>query len=137
MSTTLVIGLPGTGKTTYVKQNRGDALVFDLDYLKAVLTYSEIHSPDDEDARKVADTFLAAFVLFASLQRRDCFVIRTAPKLEELQTIHPDKMIVMTKEYDVSDREDYHSVDKELYNARITACIKWCDKNGVDVEYKE
>ena len=35
MSTTLVIGLPGTGKTTYVKEHRGNALVYDLDYIKA------------------------------------------------------------------------------------------------------
>ncbi len=137
MSTTLVIGLPGTGKTTYAKENRGDALVYDLDYLKAALTYSDVHSPDDEDARKVANAFLASFCLFAPLQRRDCFIIRTAPKLDELKVLKPDKLVVMTKEYDISNRADFHDVDKELYNIRITACIKWCDKNGVDIEIKE
>lgn len=139
MSTTLVIGLPGTGKTTYVKEHRGNALVYDLDYIKAALTYSDVHSHDDIAARKVADSFLAFFATYAPLyDGRNLYIIRTAPKLEEFAALKPDKLVVMTKEYDISGRGDYHDdVDKELYNARITACIKWCDKNGVDVEFKE
>lgn len=138
MNITLVIGLPGTGKTTYVKEKRGDALVFDLDYLKTALTYSDVHSPNDIDAMKVANSFLSSFVTTATERERDCFIIRTAPKMDELQMINPSKMVVMLKEYDISNRADYHDdVDRELYNTRIQACIKWCEKHGVELELKE
>lgn len=137
MSITLIIGFPGTGKTTYAKENCKGCLIYDLDYLKTALTYSDVHSADDEDARKVANSFLMPFVIMGQQRNRDLCIIRMAPKLEELTAIKPDKLIVMLTEYDISKREDFHEVDREMYEARITACIKWCDKNGVLVEMKE
>lgn len=137
MSTTLIIGLPGSGKTTYAKEHCKGCLFYDLDYLKAALTYSDVHDPDDEGARKVADSFLSSFLIFAPLQNRDLCVIRTAPKIAEMESIKPDKMVVMLSEYDITDRPDYHEVDTDEYNMRINACIKWCDKNGVELLLKE
>lgn len=137
MSVTLIIGFPGTGKTTYAKENCKGCLVYDLDYLKNALTYSDVHSADDEDARKVANSFLMPFVIMGQQRNRDLCIIRMAPKLEELTVIKPDKLVVMLTEYDISNREDFHEVDRDMYEARITACIKWCDKNGVLVEMKE
>lgn len=133
MSVTLVIGFPGTGKTTYAKEYCQGSLIYDLDYLKAALTYSDVHSSDDEDARKIANSFLMSFVIMGQQRNRDLCIIRTAPKIEELVAIKPDMLIVMLKEYNISDREDFHEVDRELYETRIAACIKWCDKNGVPV----
>lgn len=137
MSTTLIIGLVGTGKTTYAKGNRNGALVYDLDYLKASLTYSAVHDEDDECARKVANAFLETFIAEGRAFNRDLMIIRMAPKITEMTLIKPDKMVVMLKQYDVSSRADYHDIDVDLYEARISACIKWCDKNGVPIEYKE
>ena len=137
MSVTLIIGFPGTGKTTYAKENCKGCLVYDLDYLKNALTYSDVHSADDEDARKVANSFLMPFVIMGQQRNRDLCIIRMAPKLEELKAIKPDKLVVMLTEYDISNREDFHEVDRDMYETRITACIKWCDKNGVLVEMKE
>lgn len=137
MSVTLIIGFPGTGKTTYAKENCKGCLVYDLDYLKTALTYSDVHSADDEDARKVANSFLMPFIIMGQQRNRDLCIIRMAPKLEELTAIKPDKLIVMLTEHDISKREDFHEVDRDTYEARITACIKWCDKNGVLVEMKE
>ena len=137
MSTTLIIGLPGSGKTTYAKEHCKGCLFYDLDYLKAALTYSNVHDLDDEGARKVADSFLSSFLIFAPLQDRDLCVIRTAPKISEMETIKPDKMVVMLTEYDITGRADYHEIDIEEYNMRINACIKWCDKNGVEIVLEE
>lgn len=137
MSTTLIIGLVGTGKTTYAKENRNDALVYDLDYLKASLTYSDVHDEDDECARKVANAFLETFIAEGRAFNRDLLIIRMAPKITELSSIKPDKVVVMLKQYDVSPRADSHEIDIDLYEARISACIKWCDRNGIPIEYKE
>lgn len=137
MSTTLIIGLPGSGKTTYAKEHCKGCLIYDLDYLKAALTYSDVHAPDDEDARKIANSFLVPFLILAQQQSRDLCVIRMAPKIAEMETIKPDKMVVMLTEYDITGRDDYHEIDIEEYNMRINACIKWCDKNGVEIVLEE
>lgn len=138
MSTTLIIGLPGSGKTTYAKEHCKGCLFYDLDYLKAALTYSDVHAPDDEDARKLANSFLTTFMILSSgAFTRDLCIIRTAPKIAEMETIKPDKMVVMLTEYDITGRADYHEIDIEEYNMRINACIKWCDKNGVEIVLEE
>ena len=50
---TLVIGLPGTGKTTLVKQNIKDGLAYDLDYIAAAFCLSTV-GKDHAQARKMA-----------------------------------------------------------------------------------
>ena len=134
---TLIVGLIGTGKTEYAKAIANGALVYDLDYLKSSLTFSEVHSTDDPDARKVANAFLDTFIEVGRATGRDLIVIRMAPKLTELERIKPDKLVVMLKEYDVSDREDFHEIDRDEYGMRLNACAKWCDHHNVQIDFKE
>lgn len=48
---TLVCGLPGSGKTTYVKNNIKDGLCYDLDYIAWALRLEGEHTEFHQEAR--------------------------------------------------------------------------------------
>lgn len=86
----VVIGLPGAGKTTYVKNNKGlYDLVYDLDYLASALTLDHNINEESIDkcqiARSVANELLEPILkIFNKLDNVDTYIIRCAPDKHEM-----------------------------------------------------
>ena len=90
----LVCGLPGTGKTTYVKNHLGGGLAFDLDYLVGAFRLSDPKTNQTEAARKLANDLLQGFASKAIDYSPKVYIIRTAPSVEELEMIKPDRVVL-------------------------------------------
>ena len=96
--TVLVIGLPGTGKTTYAKQHLGaDGLCYDLDHLAAAFRLTEPKAERHGAARKMANDLLMGFAQNADIYSPVVFIIRTAPTLTEIDALEPDEVVVLSQ----------------------------------------
>ena len=89
----LVIGYAGAGKTTYVRQHLGSGLAYDLDYIAAAFRLrkpkEEVHDP----ARRMANSMVKAFAVNARRYTGTVYMIRTVPRLDELEAFEPDTIV--------------------------------------------
>lgn len=133
---TLVCGLPGSGKTTYVKNNMKDGLCYDLDYIAWALRLEGEHNDFHQEARLLANEFLYGFMTLAHKYTDDIWIIRTAPKEDELEFLKPNKIIIMKHQYDVSKRKDYSwvYVDEEEKIERLKCIKEYAQENKIDLK---
>lgn len=132
----LVIGLPGTGKTTWVKQHLKGGLAYDLDFISAAFRLTEPHKERNEPARKMANNMMRSFAQNAKRYAGTVFVIRTAPEIEEFCSINPDIVVIMNKEYAISNRKDYIKLPQALekeYLTNIGEIREYCRANDIEV----
>lgn len=125
----LVCGLPGTGKTTWVKEHLKNGLVYDLDAIAAAFRLRAPHEEYHDAARQMANGMLIAFATHARTYSRDVFVIRTAPDAVELEQISPDRVVICVKQYVV---RGY--LNKGQY-AKLMQVPDWCAERGIKPEY--
>lgn len=133
----LVIGLPGSGKTTYVQRHLEGGIAYDLDYLAAAFRLTAAHSEDHAAAIRLSNDLLTAFADRAQDYCSKVYIIRTAPTTDELAQIAPDKLIVCHGSYDISNRKDKKFVGVGRMSdltARIAAAVVWAKANGIEVE---
>ena len=131
---TLVIGLPGSGKTHYVKQNLGDGVVYDLDYIAAALRLSEPHTGRHEAARFITNDMILDFVNKARRRSKNIYVIRTAPSIFEVDQISPDKIIICRGSYNITNRPDYIPIDRYEYLRKIQSIINLSKEKNIPFE---
>lgn len=132
----LVIGLPGSGKTTWAKQHLRNGLAYDADYLAAAFRLTRPHEDTSASARKIANSMA---ISFAQNARRFCglvYVIRTAPTIEEFQEIAPDTVVICNRAFNISARKDYSKISKERADEmrqNIEEIRSFCKDNDIEV----
>lgn len=132
---TMVIGLPGAGKTTWVRNHLGaNGLAYDLDAIAAAFRLRGAHEEHHQAARRMAGALFKAFAQRAGEYSPDVYLIRTAGNVEELSKIHPDRLVVLRTQYDITKRKDYEPVELEKLAENISQEIEWCKANGIEVE---
>ena len=129
--TILVIGRPGVGKTTYVKERLKGGIVYDLDYIAAAL---RLKKPKEErywPARRVADKMLRGFVKAAHEFSRVVFVIRTAPTEDEIFEVNPTKVVILQGAYQNPEIDPERMRD---IAQRLKAAREYCERNDIRFE---
>lgn len=127
---TLVIGLPGAGKTTAVKSwAKKDALVYDLDYIAGALRLSEPKKDNNRAAHKMANAMLRSFAANVGRFASRAYIIRTAPPIEEAEAIDPDKIIHIAGQ---RERKDFSQNQIDAMEERISELREWAELNGVE-----
>ena len=129
--TTLVIGNPGAGKTTYVWQHLGNGMVYDLDAIAGALRLRPAKAERFKPARLLANSLLQGFADAAHRYVADVFVIRTAPTREEFDAIAPTKLVAIYGNYGSEEltEERRHSIAR-----RIRECVDAAKRLGIEVE---
>lgn len=131
----LVVGFPGSGKSTYVESELGlDAIAYDLDAIAGAFRLTEPHQERHKGARRMANALMKAFSQRAQEYAPRVFIIRSAPTLEEVATIRPDRVVVCTGTYDITKRKDHSEWDRELLAKRISDVRKYCAMNSIPIE---
>lgn len=135
----LVIGMPGTGKTTFVKQHLGGGLVYDLDYIAGAFRLKQPHEENNDPARRLANSMAIAFAENAKRFSGIVYIIRTAPTIEEFSNIMPDTVVICNREYNIAYRNDYKRLDSKRekeYLERIQEIREYCLANNIEVMEK-
>lgn len=129
---TLVIGLPKSGKSTYVRKHLGGGLAYDLDYIAGAFRLRGPHEERDRASRILANRMVRAFAINARRLTGHVFIIRTAPSIEEVAELDPDEIVVMRGEHEDS-RLDEQQIDRDHASEQIEEIIAWAKANGVGV----
>lgn len=132
----LIIGLPGTGKTTWVKNNlEQNDLCFDLDWLAAAMVLGSEHERKNWVAKRVINKLLLPLVSEMEIETNkvdgNVFIIRCAPDWNELDDLDPDYVLFFVKEYDISHRKFIDNTGLPEARIRVKAAIAWCEEQRV------
>ena len=123
---TLIIGRPGTGKTTLAqKMTRHSGICYDLD---AIADAFRLGNPGTDRARMLANDLLQGFAVKATQYDSKVVIVRTMPGRDELDRIRPDRVVLLSKIY-----ED-HGIDVKDYDRRLAAVRNWCEDNRIELQ---
>lgn len=129
---TLVIGLPGSGKSTWIKNNIGSGICYELDAIASAFRLTVPHAEKEHaGARRMAAALRRSWLAQAPQYARKIFVNRAAPDLDEVAETDPDVLVVCTTE--LTDRP--YKYDKQEYKRRIAEAEEWARLNGVPIIY--
>ena len=131
----LVVGLPGSGKTSYVRQHLGGGIAYDLDHIAAAFRLTQPHAEYHGTARRLANSMARAFAQNAVQYSNIVYIIRTAPTIDEVAEMMPDEIVVCKGSYDISDRKDLDkSFNRNQAEEMITAVAEWAELNNVPLK---
>lgn len=132
----MVIGLPGSGKTTYVKRHLKHGLAYDLDYIAAAFRLTEPHSERHIGARKMAGDMARSFADNAKRYTGLTFIISAEPTIEEVVNIEPDAIVICTKAFNIQNRKDYQRLPESQvkeHERRIEEIKEHCRYNDIEI----
>lgn len=130
-NTILVVGLRGSGKSTYCKKHLDEfSLAYDLDAIASAFRLKMPHEEYFRPARKMANDFLKGFLMKAHDYCKRVFIIRTAPSIREVEEIEPDKVVICKKQYVFREMDDRKSALKRIEELEL-----YCLERGIEIEY--
>lgn len=124
--TTMVIGFPGSGKTTWTRDHMGGGIAYDMD---AIANAFRLGAGDHSGARQMAAALRRGWIEAAREYADDIYIIRMAPDERELDETNPDRLVVCTGRYE---RRPY-KIDEADTRERINNAIEWAKLNGVEL----
>lgn len=127
-TTTLVIGMPGIDKKTFVRDRLARGVCYDLDSIAEAL---RLQKGESKPARWIANSLIKGFTEAAHRYVNDVWVIRTAPTIDELEDIDPTTLIVMNGGYG---DERLNDDRRAVLAVRIKEAVRWAEANGVTVK---
>lgn len=133
-TTILVVGLPGSGKSTEAKRVLGSGICYDADAIAAAFRLTSVHGEDHAGAKDFAQDFFKPFLAKVEDYTDRVVIIRTAPTIDELQLIDPDEIIICKGKHDISRRRDLASlrdVDWNEKQKRIDEVEAWAKASQV------
>ena len=130
----LVIGMPESGKSTYVKAHLGEGLVYDLDHIAAAFRLKKPKEEYHESSRTMANRLLKGFIVEAPKYNSIVYIIRTAPREQELYDINPDRLVICKGGY-MKKLENKYDIDIDDCLERIRFCEEWGKANNIPIEY--
>ena len=131
----LVIGKPGSGKTTWTRDQLGlDAMAYDLDAIAAAFRLTDPHAEIHKGSRKLAARLMQAFSQRAQDFAPRIFIIRSAPTPEEISQIKPDRLVICTRQYDIKNRKDFETFNDSEMEKKIEDAKKFAELNRIPVE---
>lgn len=105
--TILVMGMPNSGKSTYVREHLGNGIAYDLDLIARAFRMGK--DEEHKGARKMANALMKSFAQSGTRYASEVYIIRTAPSPEEIELINPDSVILCK-----SGRAPRQKTDKSL-----------------------
>lgn len=130
----LIIGLPGTGKTTYAKRALKNGVVYDLDAIAAALRLKPIKAESHKAARWLANSLFKGFAEAAGKYSKRILIIRTAPSIEEIIDIDPSEIVICRGGYGNEEIDDKR---RSRLAARIQEAESWALANNIKVKEVE
>lgn len=130
----LVVGLQGSGKTTYVRQHIGNGVAYDLDHIAGAFRLRREHEEYHPVARQMANSMAQAFAEQARQYGGVIHVIRSAPTIEEVVKYEPDKIIWCKGQHNITKRKDYRRIDEREAYRRLVDLAEYCKANDIPFE---
>ena len=97
---TMVIGMPGTGKSAWTKKHLEGGIAYELDAIASAFRLTVPHKEDPHTgSRRMAAALRSGWLEAARQYANNIYVIRTAPDEEELAETKPDRMVVCKKQW--------------------------------------
>lgn len=129
---TLIIGLPGCGKSVLAKRLIEDGgICYDLDAIASAFRLKQPHEERCEYARRMANDLLIGWRIKAYDYHDNIVIIRTAPTTQEAQELSPDKIIILTKRWMHREMENEAAASE-----RIEKLFEWAVANNIEAEWR-
>lgn len=130
----LIVGMPGSGKTTRAKEILKGGICYDLDAIAGAL---RLRGPQEEKhiaSRRMANNMLRYFIASARKFSGRVIVIRTAPTLDEVIEMDPDQVIVCSRKNTLRQKKLEKEMDIEAAEKRLAEIREWATAAGVELE---
>ena len=128
----LIIGKPGTGKSTWAKKHLGGGLCYELDAIACAFRLTVPHKEEvNPAARRMAAALRSGWLKAAEQYTHRILIVRTAPDIKELEETKPDRIVVCTQIWDIRP----YQYDEADYDRQIREAEEWARRNGVTIEY--
>lgn len=130
----LIIGRPGSGKTTRAKELLGGGICYDLDAIAGALRLRGPHEENHAASRRMAQGMARYFAASSRKYSGRVIIIRTAPTVEEAAEIDPDQLIICTRSSGRFGKDRGKGLDLECMDRRIEEIKTWAKSSGIEIE---